>query len=342
MLSHKQQVVVIAAVIILGGLGITFLLIPTFVPQVKCQIYTQCFVPPTANYYNGILQLYQHNPAGSRWALELNPSQPPFNSGSQLVPVGGGWCVNQGSNLANIRNEIATPHFLANRPSLGIGGMGPYNQDDWRRAGYMDTPQDWKNLEISGLFYTGEGCTKAPGTYGPESIDFVLRGGVNQGNGADPMACQATNYHIAYSGFVSTQNPPDGGVKIERDIDHTDGYCQGCIQGNQLPGANIPFIGLGHVFGLKTVIYNNVANTAVRIDSYIDTTGTGSKWQLMYSYIDDGRDGRIDSARGPLHCLGEHPELPMTWAGPTVSYRINAQGVDVRQLTLQEIIPPRW
>ena len=339
-LTHKQQLVITAVVVAVCGLGIVFLLVPSVVPQAACQIYTVCYSTPTQNYYNGILQFYQHNPQGSKWALEQNTNQPPFNSGSHLVQIGGGWCTNEGSNLNNIRNEIATPHFAQNRPSLGLGGMGPYNQDVWRQAGFMDTPRDWKNIEISGLFYTSANCVKAG--YGPESVDFVLRGGVNQGNGADPMACQATNYHVAYSGFVATQNPPDHGAKIERDIDHTDGYCQGCLQGNQIPGANIPFIGLGHVFGLKTVIYNNVANTAVRIDSYIDVTGSGNKWQLMYSVIDDGHLPAIDSVRGPIHCQGERPELPIVWGGPVVNYRINAAGVDVRQLTVQEIQAPRW
>lgn len=321
----------------LAILGISILVIMSHTPNLSCSIAQKanadCGYYPQAYYYNGILQLYQHNVRGHIWALELS-SQKPYNGGSDVVPVGGGWYKNIGNDLNRIRNEVATPHFSVNRPSLGIGGDGPYDQDQWRYYGFMDKPDDWKNVEISGLFFPCSDCQGAG--QGPQSVDFVLRGGVQ--SSATPNNCQAPSYHIAY-GFTGD----DGGWKLERDIDHTDGYCNGCRAANQLPVTpNTPIVGLGHVFGFKAVIYNNVANTQVRIDVYLDSTGTGHNWKLAWSYIDKGGDPLIDSVRGSIRCTGERPSLPVVWGGPAVSFRINADHVDFRQLTVSEIVPPRW
>jgi len=291
-----------------------------------------CNYYPNQHYYNGILQLYPHNPNGHIWALETGPK--PYNGGSDVVPVGGGWYKNSGPDLNRIRNEVATPHFAQTRPTLGIGGNGPFNQDAWREAGYMDTPTDWKNVEISGLFFPCADCQGAG--QGPQSVDFVLRGGVQSSE--TPYNCQAPSYHVAYS-FVGA----DHSWKLERDIDHIQGYSIHGRDGSQLPVApGMGPIGLGKPFGFKAVIYNNVANTQVRIDVYLDKSGTGSQWKLAWSYIDKGGDPLIDSIRGSLRCAGEHPELPITFGGPAVSFRINASHVDFRQLTVSEIIPPKF
>lgn len=301
-------------------------------PIQKAQAETNCNYYPQAHLYNSILQLYQHNPYGHIWALESGPL--PYNSGSKVVPAGGGWFMNEG-NLNNIRNEVATPHFAENRPMLGIGGNGPYDQNAWRYYGFMDRPNDWKNVEISGLYYACRDCAKSGS--GPQSVDIVVRGASNSDI---PYNCQATNYHIAYS-YVGE----DGGWKLERDLDHhnIEGYCNGCRVASQLPVApDIPLVGLGKVFGFKVVVYNNIQNTKVRLDVYIDPSGTGSQWKLVWSYIDDGKDPLIDSVRGNIGCQGEDPTKPITWGGPAVSFRINASHVDYRQLTVQEIIPPKW
>jgi len=297
-----------------------------------------CF-PGQSYYFDGVLQLYAFNQYGHRWSLETDPGQAPFNSGSTVVPVGDdGWYVNQGPKLTNIRNEVSTPAFHQNRPTLGVGGNGPYNQDEWRRLGYMNAPDDYKNVEVSGIYYPPESCVKG-GCYGPEGTDFVIRGGVNEDN--FPYTCQATNYHINYS-FVGA----DAGSRLERDLDHgaTAGYCKGCINGRELSGGvGIPIMGLGHAFGLKAVVYNNVENTKVHIDLYFDSSGQGNQWKLIWSYIDQGSDRRIDSVRGQTHCDGLDASKAITWGGPVgASFRINAQGVMFKQLTIQEIVPPVW
>jgi hypothetical protein len=93
-----------------------------------------CFLPPTANYYDNVLQLYKYN-GGPRWALEYFPGHPPYNSGSKVVQVGNGWYTNVGNQLNVIRNEIsASPDYNKIRPWITIGGLGPYDQDQWRNT----------------------------------------------------------------------------------------------------------------------------------------------------------------------------------------------------------------
>jgi hypothetical protein len=294
-----------------------------------------CYYPGISYVYDGIIQLYAHNPNGALWSLESNPDAV-FNSGSHIAPVGNGWYTNTGSAMNNIRNEVPSQPDTYKRGYVSLGGFGPYNQQEWRQAGYMDTPKDWRNIEMSGIFWFPTGTSKAPGTYGPGIVDMVMRGGVN----ADqfPATCQATNYHVGYSPIGD-----DYGLKLERDIEHTNGYCAGCYTGKDIPGFTyVPLVGLGHPFGFKVALYNNAANTAVRIDAYLDVTGTGHHWMLMYTYIDKGGDPMIDSNRGPIQCTGANPNLPITWGGPLSGYRINWAGAFFRQLTISEIIPPRW
>lgn len=337
-MSRLHKLLILLAIFITAFMFWTLSVLNVPVPNLFCafdlgqKANADCGYYPQAHYYDGILQLYQHDIRGHLWALELS-NQKPYNSGSDVVPVGNGWYKNTG-DVSVIRNEVATPHFAENRPSLGIGHNGPYDQDSWRYYGYMDRADDWKNIEISGLFFACADCQKAG--QGPESVDFVLRGGVQ--DSTPPYNCQAPSYHIAY-GFTGE----DGGWKLERDIDHTQGYCNGCRVSSQLPvNPGTPLVGLGHPFGFKAVIYNNQANTQVRIDIYLDSTGTGHNWKLVWSYIDKGGDPLIDSVRGGIRCQGERPELPITWGGPVVSFRINASHVDFRQLTTQEIIAPRF
>jgi len=287
----------------------------------------ECDYYPQSWYLDGIQQLYPHNPLGYQWSLEGNPENEPQNSGSSVQAVGGGWFNNQGSNLNNIRNEVYVPSYNHH--------LDTFDQSVWRQQGYMSSPRDWKNVEVSGLFYPCSDCQGAG--QGPHSIDFVIRGAEN--SDSPPLTCAATNYHIAY-GFTGA----DGGGKLERDIDHQDiaGYCQGCRTASQLAANTIPIVGLGHIFGFKVVLYNNVENTKVRMDVYLDRTGSGHEWQLIWSYVDKGGDPLIDSIRGQAHCQGERPDLPVTWAGPAIGFRMNASHLDYRQLTAVEIIPPVW
>jgi hypothetical protein len=334
----RRQTPVIAIVILFGGLGITFLFLSsTVATPTKCQADSGCYLPPTRNYYDGILQLYQHKAGGAIWSLESEPNLNacPYNSNCKVQATSGGWYTDVGAQN-NIRNEVpAYPGYVNYKPAVHIGGMGPYDQNAWRSAGYMDTPKDWKNVEVSALFYLPPGTTEDQASYGSPSVDYVLRGGVNEDG--YPLACLAQNYHVSYM-----PTGEDHGAKIERDIEHTAGYNAGQLTGNKLTNNDIPLVGTGKVFGYKVVIYNNAANTAVRMDAYLDTTGSGNQWKLIYSYVDDGHDPRIDSVRGQTHCAGLRPDLPVTFGGPLVGLRLNWSDAQFRQFTIQEIIPPRF
>ena len=332
-MNHKQQIAITAIIVAVGGLGIVFLLIPSVVPQAACQIYTVCYSTPTQNYYDGILQFYQHKPGGAIWNLEgeQNLAACPYNSGCKVVAIGGGWYKNEGPQN-NIRNEVPSdPSYLNRKPAVHLGGMGPYDQNVWRNAGYMDTPKDWKNMEVSALFYLPPGTTKDVNSFGPAGVDYVLRGGVNEDN--YPFTCLAQNYHVGV--FTS-----DHGAKIERDIEHTSGYNAGQLTGDKLSSSPIE-LPIGRVFGFKVVIYNSQDNQKVRIDAYLDTTGSGNKWNLIYSFVDDGHT-ILDSVRGQTHCPGLRADLPVTFGGPLSGLRLNWSGAMWRQFTMVEIIQPRF
>lgn len=333
-------VLIIAGLVISSSIGILYIFEPNnpifcaFIPKLT---QTDCNYYPKAHYYDNILQLYPHKQGYGLWSLEgeKNLQACPFNSNCQVVPVGGGWYTDKGGQN-NIRNEVpANPAYLEERPAVKLGGMGPYDQGVWRAAGYMDSPTDWKNIEISSLFYLPPGSGKDAASYGPPGVDYVLRGGVNEDN--YPQTCLAQNYHVGYF-----PTGADGGAKVERDIEHTAGYNAGQITASKLTNQQIPLVGTGKVFGFKVVIYNNHDNTQVRIDAYLDTTGSGSNWKLIYSYIDDGHKPEIDSVRGDVKCPGLRPDLPVTFGGPLSGLRLNWSGAYFRNFVISEIIPPVW
>lgn len=345
MLSHRVLITVISAVaVVSGGLGIAWFLQPQ---TAYCQIFynqqqqqqppeeKNCYYhTPIENYFDGILQLYQHKPGGAVWYLEDPHHQPHlglciYNSDCEVKAIGGGWYTDEGPQN-NIRNEVpADPSYQ--RPG---NHQGTFDQSVWRRAGYMESPHDWRNMEVSALFYLPPGTDKDPGSYGPAGIDYVLRGSVNS-NG-NMLECLAQNYHVGYF-----PTGADAGGKVERDIEHTNGYNAGQITGDKLTSQPIPLMGTGKVFGFKVVIYNDHTNTKVRIDAYLDKTGSGSNWQLIYSFIDPGNgQPDIDSVRGQTHCPGLDPTKAVTFGGPFSGLRLNWSHAFFRQLIFREIIPP--
>ena len=72
---------------------------------------------------------------------------------------------------------------------------------------YMCSPSDWKNMEMTALYFCTGGSSGA-------AIEHVMGGGKNTNSAC--CHCQATNYHFKWH-VVS------GGFRLERNIDHGGG-----------------------------------------------------------------------------------------------------------------------
>ena len=99
--------------------------------------------------------------------------------------------------------------------------------------GYMQSPNDWKNVEMTGYFKVNHFISSTHN--GAAHIELLARGGRNTNektlvNGGLLKQCEATTYH---SNTYET-----GRVKFEKDLMHTIGYTKKDPEKKQaIPGA---------------------------------------------------------------------------------------------------------
>ena len=188
--------------------------------------------------------------------------------------------------------------------------------------GYMQSPNDWKNVEMTGYFKVNS-FTK-PNQNGPPHIELVARGGRNTNDigTIDGLSrqCEATTYH--------SNTYPDGRVKFEKDLEHIIGYTTG-DPGKQ--HAISPL--LGRWIGIKAVFYN-LPDGSVRLEQWIDEN-SDNHWHRALRYTDDGNWGG-----GNPNCGGSDAQV-ITWGGPIAIFRWdNINDMDVIDLSVREIQAP--
>jgi hypothetical protein len=196
------------------------------------------------------------------------------------------------------------------------------NQEALAAKGYMQSPNDWKNVEITGYFRVGS-FTEA-NQNGPRHIELVARGGRNTNDigTIDGLSrqCEATTYH--------SNTYLDGRVKFEKDLEHTIGYTTGDPEKQH---AISPL--LGRWIGIKAVFYN-LPDGSVRLEQWIDEN-SNNNWHRVLRFADNGNWGG-----GQPDCGGTDHTI-ITWGGPIAIFRWdNINDMDVIDLSVREIQPP--
>ena len=147
----------------------------------------------------GIAMLYPTKPNGEEWYLNMsNPiNDPRFNLNNPYKHVGkssiskfnftknsdGSWKVNS----PKVRMEAYTS------TGYNQSKMTTYNQSELAAKGYMQSPNDWKNVEMTGYVkYIG-------GEKADENFDWYARGGIHTDAN---KGCEGTAYkgNLYYSG----------------------------------------------------------------------------------------------------------------------------------------------
>jgi hypothetical protein len=188
--------------------------------------------------------------------------------------------------------------------------------------GYMQSPNDWKNVEMTGYFKVNS-FTK-PNQNGPPHIELVARGGRNTNDigTIDGLSrqCEATTYH--------SNMYLDGRVKFEKDLEHIIGYTTGDPEKQH---AISPL--LGRWVGIKAVFYN-LPDASVRLEQWIDEN-SDNHWHRVFRYTDNGNWGG-----GTPNCGGPDNQV-ITWGGPIAIFRWdNIDDMDVKYFSVREIRPP--
>ncbi len=187
------------------------------------------------------------------------------------------------------------------------GKITTYNQRELATKGYMQSPNDWKDVEITGYVKINSA---------PSDLDLTWYARGAKHNGEVP--CEGTSY----KGSLVV----DGKTRFSKEQWHSGGYS---FQPYQKPVSSI----MGKWIGFKVVMFNTQIDgkTAVKLENWIDFSNNGN-WQKIYGYTDSGGWGE-DGSR----CGGSADQI-ITWGGPIVTFRWDGtSNVDFKNLSVREI-----
>jgi hypothetical protein len=189
------------------------------------------------------------------------------------------------------------------------------NQQELAQKGYMEDPNDWKNVEMTGYIKAN---TATSGTIA-DTTKFIWynRGGQH----SDTQPCEGT----AYKGNLFY----DGRTRFQKEQWHDGGYF-----------TSPTISAVRHLddrwVGFKYVVYNFVQNgkLVVKMQNWIDDNNNGN-WVKINERVDSGGWGTEGD-----HCGGA-PDQLITWGGPLATFRWDrATNVDIKNFSIREIQPP--
>jgi hypothetical protein len=250
----------------------------------------------------GIKKIYSTKPGGEQWFMNMqDPSNDPR---TKQIPMSknsdGSWNVDEDQ----IRYTVYTSSGY--HPDLVVK-----DNSILATRGYMQSPNDWKNVEMTGQVKFNSGSD--------DDWTWYARGGHNTGSGW-PEGCEATEYKGSLE-YTS------GRVRWAKEQFHVSYVFS--------PWQNSPASGDNKFVGFKTVMYNFQLDgkTAVKMESYVDPNND-NQWQKVYDWVDKGGWG---SEGG--ECKGA-PDQIITWGGPVAAFRWDNANVDIKNLSVREIVPP--
>lgn len=251
----------------------------------------------------GIKKIYPSKPGGEQWFMNMaDPSDDPRTSEPSMSKNSdGSWRVTSG------------------QVRYGVFTSSGYHPDQVEKdhsiiasRGYMQSPNDWKNVEMTGQVKYNSG--------GVDEWTWYARGGRHTGSGWED-GCEGVSYKgsLAYSG---------GQVRRAKEQWHVSYVFQ--------PWKNSPADGDGKFVGFKVAIYNMQLSgkTVVKMESWVDPNNN-NQWQKVYDFIDQGGWG---SEGG--ECRGASDQI-VTWGGPIAAFRWDdGNSIDIKNLSVREIVPP--
>jgi F5/8 type C domain/Bacterial Ig domain len=195
------------------------------------------------------------------------------------------------------------------------------NQKTMIQQGYMQSPGDWKNVEMTGYFKVNSFTSST--NNGAAHIELLARGGVHTSS----KSCEGTAYH---SNLYET-----GRSKFEKELEHTAGYAT-----NDPEKSGVTKKLDGRWIGLKAIFFTRADGTVKLeqwIDDSLDSTGTpGNNWYKSIEFVDTGSNW----GGGHPNCGGTDKTM-ISWGGPLTHFRWdNIDNMDVKLFSVREIQPP--
>ncbi|MPZ07166.1 MAG: carbohydrate-binding protein [Nitrososphaeraceae archaeon] len=251
----------------------------------------------------GIKKIYATKSGGEQWFMNMqDPSNDPRTSEPSMS-----------------RNSDGSWRVTSGQVRYGVFTSSGYLPDQVEKdhsviasRGYMQSPNDWKNVEMTGQIKYNSG--------GDDEWTWYARGGRHTGSGwEDGCEGVALKGSLAYTG---------GQVRWAKEQWHVSYVFQ--------PWKNSPADGDGKFVGFKVAIYNMQLNgkTVVKMESWIDPNNN-NQWQKVYDFIDQGGWGNEGG-----ECRGASDQI-VTWGGPIASFRWDdGNSIDIKNLSVREIVQP--
>jgi uncharacterized protein YchJ len=254
----------------------------------------------------GIKEIYPTKSGGEQWFMNMqDPTKDP-----QFDPQA---TITKNPEGSYKFREVAVRMEVY--PSTGYhpDKITTLNQKELAAKGHMQSPNDWKNVEMTGY-------VKLISSDFDDQFNWYNRGGRH----TDTVPCEGTAYKSDVMYYFSGQ------TRFNKEQWHPDGYA--FTSPKTVINSSIE----GKWVGLKYIVYNfqQQGKTAVRLQSWIDQNNDGN-WVKINDFVDSGRWGDQGG-----YCGGASDQL-ITWGGPIATFRWDyATDVDFKNFSVREIQAP--
>lgn len=285
----------------------------TFGPDGALAVRTQTSTDP-----NGTRQLYRtRTDKAAPWTLGFGNWQDRIRQFGTVSGSGKDTVVRQsGKTRMTVKAEVSTC-------------AGDPDQARALARGYMCSPNDWLNFEVTGYFK----INTPAGTSGDQDWTLYGNGGQHTGSG-NPDGCMGSSYKASYH-YVNAD------VRFAKEswhvnYDHTSW--------TDVPG------GINYAdertkwLGMKLVRYEitRAGERGVRVEHYLDLGGIDANGNPANNWALAGV--REDHPSTPWGSNGGEcgvaEQQIMFWAGPWVTWRWDGTDSSLRLMSVREIVPP--
>ncbi|WP_043711163.1 carbohydrate-binding protein [Corallococcus macrosporus] len=190
--------------------------------------------------------------------------------------------------------------------------IATYDREVLASRGYMQSPNDWKNVEMTGFMKLNGASDES------DNFDLYARGGRHND---DNEGCEGSSYKGALH-F-------DGRARFQKETWHVS------YEPGPYKEATEPL--MGRWVGFKAVMRNTQVNgeEAVHLELYLNDNADKVSWEKVYDFVDAG-----DWGGDAEHCGGAVGAMPITWGGPIATFRWDStEDVDFKWLSVREIAP---
>jgi hypothetical protein len=279
---------------------------------------------------NGVWQLYPTRAQGALpWTLGFDAWR---ERSAQLGTVSGAGALTQ----LDVSGQVRVTVKAVAPPAPASGTLeceGIVDHGTALAQGYMCSPLDWTNFEMTGYFQL---VTPAAD---PADHDWVLYGNGGRHTGSGPaIGCLGSSYKTSYDYAT-------GQVRMSKEPWHVD-YDQRPWHLGLAGGISYVPPQASRWLGMKLVRYEIVRNgkRGVRLELWLDTAGIGAngqpanRWQIadvVEDHPDAGSWGHDDT-----RCNAPRDDQVLLWGGPWVTWRSDNTTSRLRLLSVREIAPP--